>query len=174
MGSDCVLTRMSLGWMLSALLCVAAALCLAGCRDQSSDTPTAGLVSPTPTATGPSVSAAPPTPTARPVGPTATESAIPETAAPTPTARPVSPTATESVRLVPPTPTPVVDAVSPTPTATGPSVSAAPPTPTARPVGPTATESAIPETAALRPLRAQSARRRPSRSGLFHPLPRLL
>ena len=38
---------MSLGWMLSVLLCVAAALCLAGCQDRSSDAPTASAVSPT-------------------------------------------------------------------------------------------------------------------------------
>ena len=42
-----MLTRMSLGWMLSVLLCVAAALCLAGCQDRSSDAPTASAVSPT-------------------------------------------------------------------------------------------------------------------------------
>ena len=39
---------MSLGWMLSVLLCVATALCLAGCEDRSSDTPTADPVNPTP------------------------------------------------------------------------------------------------------------------------------
>ena len=47
LGSNCVLTRKSEGWIASVLLC-AAAVWLAGCRDRSSDTPTAGPVSPTP------------------------------------------------------------------------------------------------------------------------------
>ena len=87
-----MLTRKSVGWIASVLLC-AAAVWLAGCRDRSSDTPTAGPVSPTPTATAPSVSAAPPTPTAGPVSPTPTAAALSISAAPPPpTASAVSPT----------------------------------------------------------------------------------
>ena len=67
LGSNCVLTRKSVGWIASVLLC-AAAVWLAGCRDRSSDTPTAGPVSPTPTALPVS---AQPTPTAGPGQPDA-------------------------------------------------------------------------------------------------------
>ena len=77
--------------MLLVLLC-AAAVWTAGCRDQSSDTPTAGPVSPTPTATALPVSAAPPTPTAGPVSPTPTATALSVSAAPTPNVVPASPT----------------------------------------------------------------------------------
>ena len=86
-----MLNRKSVGWLLLVLLC-AAAVWTAGCRDQSSDTPTAGPVSPTPTATALPVSAAPPTPTAGPVSPTPTATALSVSAAPAPNVVPASPT----------------------------------------------------------------------------------